>query len=63
MMLAAFASIPYFPVWSIVVIVIYGFVIWALRMDGAATASSVRASTVCVSSAGSGIVRPPFGGQ
>jgi hypothetical protein len=30
MMLAAFASIPYYPVWSIVMIAIYGFVIWAL---------------------------------
>jgi hypothetical protein len=30
MMLAAFASIPYYPVWSIVLIAIYGFVIWAL---------------------------------
>ncbi|MEO3752780.1 hypothetical protein [Streptomyces sp. B6B3] len=30
MMIAAFASIPYYPVWSIVLIAIYGFVIWAL---------------------------------
>ncbi|MGP3966883.1 DUF7144 family membrane protein [Streptomyces sp. 6N223] len=30
MMLAAFASIPYYPVWSIVLIAVYGFVIWAL---------------------------------
>lgn len=30
LMLAAFVSLPYYPVWSIVLIALYGFVIWAL---------------------------------
>lgn len=33
-MVANFASLPYYPVWSIIMITIAGFVIWALTVHG-----------------------------
>ncbi|GAA3787404.1 hypothetical protein ACFS5L_05195 [Streptomyces phyllanthi] len=33
LLIASFLSLPYYPVWSVVLIAVYGFIIWALCVD------------------------------